>query len=176
MALSNLNFMLFGYKLLENIKNSNEIITPEEECIFDLKTQTDEFLKKIPEFSNYVWNKKDKKATIKLNNGRKLIVTRGGCDHFSFYGNLILDKTQLDLKNEDEIFKLSLWVAEKLFHKSDYELMKEQLLKTKNYKLEKTIDQYYLTFTQDNYCNMTLVAENLNDENLISVEIGYYIC
>ena len=147
----------------------------EDNCIFDLTTQTDDFLKTIPEFSNYIWNNEQKKATIKLENGNTLIVTRGGCYHFSFYGNLFLSKSELNLNDESEIFKRTLWIADKLFHESDFKLIKE-LLKNKAYNIEKSKNQFYLTFDQEYYCNMTLVAKQLIDQDLISIEIGFYQC
>ncbi|QSS96704.1 hypothetical protein [Psychroflexus sp. ALD_RP9] len=147
----------------------------EDDCVFDLNTQTDDFLKEIPEFSNYVWDNEKKKATIKLDNGNTLIVTRGGCVHFSFYGNLLLNKSELNFNDENGIFKKALWIAEKLFHKSDYELIKKTL-NDKDYEIEKSENQYYLNFKSELYCDMTLVVENLTDQNLISIEIGFYQC
>lgn len=146
-----------------------------DNCIFDFNTQTDDFLKEIPEFSNYIWDNVEKKATIKLDNGNILIITRGGCDNFSFYGNLLLNKSEINLNDEDKIFKKALWIAERLFNKSDFKLMKE-MLENKKYEIEKTKNQYYLTFEQENYCDMTLVAKNLIDKKLVSIEIGFYQC
>ena len=37
-----------------------------EDCIFDLKKQTDDFIKSIPEFSDYTWNDEAKEALITL--------------------------------------------------------------------------------------------------------------
>ncbi|WP_452227649.1 hypothetical protein [Lacinutrix sp. MEBiC02404] len=168
-------------KYAEVPENKTELVSEsesdfnEDDCVFDLNTQTDDFLKEIPEFSNYVWDNEQKKATIKLENGNTLIITRGGCAHFSFYGNLFLNKSELNLNDESGIFKKALQIAEKLFHKSDYELIKE-LLKNKDYEIEKSENQYYLDFKDDRYCDMTLVVENLTDQNLISIEIGFYQC
>ena len=146
----------------------------EEDCVFDLNTQTDDFLKEIPEFSNYVWDNEQKKATIKLGDGNTLIVTRGGCVHFSFYGNLLLNKSELNLNDESKIFKKALWIAEKLFHKSDFEFIKESLNK-RTFEIEQSENQKYYDFQIDRYCDMTLVVEKINN-NQISIEIGYYMC
>ncbi|RBP27027.1 hypothetical protein DFR65_1125 [Oceanihabitans sediminis] len=146
----------------------------EDDCVFDLNTQTDDFLKEIPEFSNYVWDNEQKKATIKLDDGNTLIVTRGGCVHFSFYGNLLLNKSELNLNDESKIFEKALWIAEKLFHKSDFEFIKESLNK-RTFEIEQSEYQKYYDFQIDRYCDMTLVIEKTNN-NQMSIEIGYYIC
>jgi hypothetical protein len=146
----------------------------EDDCVFDLNTQTDDFLKEIPEFSNYVWDNEQKKGTIKLDNGNTLIVTRGGCAHFSFYGNLTLNNSELNLNDESKIFKKALWIAEKLFHKSDFEFIQESLKKG-NFEIGQSENQKYYDFQIDRYCDMTLVVEKLNN-NQISIEIGYYMC
>ena len=146
----------------------------ENDCTFDLNTQTDDFLKEITEFSNYVWDNEKKKATIKLKNGDTLIVTRGGCVHFSFYGNLILNNSELNLDDESKIFKKALWITEKLFHKSDFDFINESL-SNRRFEIEQSENQKYYDFQIDRYCDMTLVIEKLNN-NQISIEIGYYMC
>ncbi|NJB71860.1 hypothetical protein GGR42_002322 [Saonia flava] len=146
----------------------------EDDCTFDLNTQTDDFLEEIPEFSDYVWDSIQKKATIKLDNGNTLIATRGGCAHFSFYGNLILNNSELNLNDESEIFKKALWIAKKLFHKSDFDFIKE-LLEKRNFEIEQSENQKYYDFQIDRYCDMTLVVEKLNNTQ-ISIEVGYYMC
>jgi hypothetical protein len=67
-----------------------------------------------------------------------------------------------------------LWVAEKLFHKSDSEFIKESLNKRK-FEIEQSENQKYYVFQIERYCEMTLVVEKLNN-NQISIEIGYYMC
>ncbi|TPN80979.1 SH3 domain-containing protein [Aquimarina algicola] len=146
----------------------------EDDCVFDFNTQTDDFLKEIPEFSNYVWDNKQKKATIKLDDGNTLIVTRGGCNHFSFYGNLLLEKSELNLNDESKIFKKALWIAEKLFNKSDLNFINESLNK-RNFEIEQSENQKKYIFQIDRYCDMTIVVEKTNN-NQISIEIGYDVC
>jgi len=159
---------------VELIEKESESEFNEDDCVFDLNTQTDDFIKEIPEFSNYVWDNEQKKATIKLDDGNTLIVTRGGCAHFSFYGNLLLNKSELNLNDESKIFKKALWIAEKLFHKSDFEFIKESLNK-RIFEIEQSENQKYYDFQIDRYCDMTLVIEKTNN-NKISIEIGYYMC
>lgn len=147
----------------------------ELDCKFDLETQTDAFLKSIPEFSNYTWDNEQKKAIIKLKDKSTLIVTRGGCNHFSFYGNLLLSNSKLNINQENEIFKKALWIAEKLFVKPDFEQIK-QMLKNKEYKINRSENRYHLVFNQEDYCDMTLVVESFTEQNLMSIQIGFYQC
>jgi hypothetical protein len=66
----------------------------DEECTFDQNTQTDKFIKSIPEFSNYKWDNEKKEAIINLKNGSILIARRGGCVHFGVSGELIEKSNQ----------------------------------------------------------------------------------
>jgi len=67
-----------------------------------------------------------------------------------------------------------LWIAEKLFHKSDLDFINESLNK-RNFEIEQSENQKYYDFQIDRYCDMTLVVEKINN-NQISIEIGYYMC
>lgn len=146
----------------------------DDDCVFDLNTQNDDFLKGIPEFSNYSWDSEQKKATIKLDSKTTLIATRGGCTHFSFYGNLIQHNSELHLDDERKIFEKAVWIAEKLFHKSDSDFIKS-LLNKRNFTLDESAHQKNYIFQTDRYCEMTLVVETLKDGQL-SIEMGYYMC
>lgn len=158
------------------IDNNGKIIEfiADNDCVFDQSTQTDEFLKDIPEFSNYKWNDKLKTATIELESGDTLIVKKGGCDHYGFYGNLILENSNLDINQNEIINRKALWIAKKLFEKSDFDFFKKSI-DEKKYEIIKENKQIYITFEQEMWCNATLVIKkNINSK--ISIEIGYYIC
>jgi hypothetical protein len=68
------------------LDNSTKIITSQNDCVFDLKTQTDKFISDVPEFSNYTWDDYTKTAIITLKNGEELKVIKGGCNHFEVSG------------------------------------------------------------------------------------------
>jgi len=163
-------------EITTNKNNNKKIIQTEQEndCIFDESTQTDDFLKNIPEFSNYIWNDELKTATIKLENGDTLIVKKGGCYHYSFYGKLILKNSNINFNLNDTIKKKALWIAKKLFEKSDFEFF-EKSINEKNYEIIKNDNQIYITFNQEMWCDATLVIEKKKNGK-ISIEIGYYIC
>jgi hypothetical protein len=67
-----------------------------------------------------------------------------------------------------------LWITEKLFHKSDFDFINESL-SNRRFEIEQSENQKYYDFQIDRYCDMTLVIEKLNN-NQISIEIGYYMC
>ncbi len=159
---------------IELIEKKNTTEFDKNDCVFDFNTQTDNFIKEIPEFSNYVWDNKQKKAIVTLNNENKLIIIRGGCDHFSFSGNLILMNSELDLNDESEIFKNTLWIAKKLFIESNFEFIEESLNKRK-FEIDKSENQKSYYFQTDRYCDMSLIVKKINN-NQMSIEIGYSVC
>lgn len=58
------------------------MVMVDSNCIFDLATQTDEFIQEVPAFANYVWDPDNKLAVVVLENGEQLSITRGGCDTY----------------------------------------------------------------------------------------------
>lgn len=144
-----------------------------DDCVFDLTTQTDSFLKDIPELEDYVWIDSLKQAVILLENQETLNVTRGGRIHFSTYIELVtdLDKTP--------ITDINYWI--KRIHKYtalldnifDNELV-DSLIASESYDLEEHPSQLYFSFHQEVACHMSLIIENKHGQT--SVQIGYYVC
>jgi hypothetical protein len=97
----------------------------QDDCIFDQATQTDEFIKDIEEFKNYSWDDKTKEATIILENGDTLIAQRGGCNHFGISGLLIEKRGVEEPLDQNYIFEKGLWIAQRLFHLTDFQELKE---------------------------------------------------
>ncbi len=157
----------------EEVENIEEEVFEDEDCIFDLKTQTDDFLKNKPNLSNYTWSNKTKTATIILDEHTMLKAFRGGCDHFNFYGTLYLKNTNIIYKDQNLIFEKGLWIVNQIMSPSDVDLF-TKLIAFKKFKSEENHQKIYYTFDQDVYCTMTLVVEQL-DEGL-SIQIGYTIC
>lgn len=147
----------------------------EEDCTFDLDTQTDDFLKSIPEFSNYTWNNDKKQATIVLENNDTLLVQRGGCNHFVFSATLILQKSDLKVENQKEIFEKALWMAEKLYEKSDY-MYFQTAISIGEYDMEKHENEFLLTFPSENYCGADLFFIRNPKTQQVEIKIGYYLC
>ena len=143
----------------------------EEECVFDLETQTDEFVKDIPEFSNYVWNNDRKEATIKLKDGNILIAHRGGCVHFGISGELHLKGNEISINDFDYWFEKVKWIGKRLFNDSDYEI------------LVKSLENKTYTDMSDNRGIYIVIPHKTYNEFLISIKteekskvlyVGYY--
>ena len=143
----------------------------DEDCIFDRSTQTDEFVKNIPEFENYTWNNKTKTATIILDDGDSLMASRGGCVHFGISGKLITSDKSKDLNNLDYWLNKSKWIGERLF---DQTTMKEltTALEKGDYIIQKESDRVYLNINHDSYNEFYIVV--FKNELTYSVEIGYW--
>ncbi len=147
----------------------------DQNCIYDLDTQTDDFLKGIPEFSNYTWNNDLKQATIILNENETMIVERGGCNHFSFYSTIQLEKSDLTVQNQKEIFTKALWMAEKLFEVQDYNFFLTAL-DTGDYSIQKYKHQFLIVFESEAYCNAELLFTVDPETQQVQIKIGYYLC
>ena len=147
----------------------------EEDCVFDLATQTDEFIKDIPEFSNYTWIDSTKSAIITLDNGETLIAERGGCNHFGISGKW--EKKNDTHKGEEIEYWLeqAKWISKRLLPKTDYEML-EKMIDDKKYESNFHNGILYLQFEGHDYSEWYLRVEwdlEKDDENPI-IETGYY--
>lgn len=140
----------------------------EDDCPFDLSNQTDDFIKDVPEFSDYVWNSSTKEATIKLPNGDVLIAQRGGCSHFGLSGTLIsTDSTPLS--NEDYWRKKVLWIAKRIFDETDYSFLVYSL-ESKSY--EKGDEPYSYYFPHEYYSSFSITMTTKDGK--VELYVGYY--
>lgn len=110
------------------------------DCVFDTKMQTEEFVKGIPEFSNYVWNDELKEATIKLKDGKVLIAKKGGCNHFEVKGTLIVQNQLLASVTIKQLIIQAKWIAKRIFDESDFVEL-EETLDNQKYKFSNDDDQ-----------------------------------
>lgn len=158
---------------IQNEPNFSEL--KEDDCVFDFVSQTDEFMKDLSQFGNYEWDNQSKVATALLKNGDTLKITRGGCDHYSSYIEL-LGKTSdsLSLDNTEKCIAKAKQLSKVIFEEYHYQLI-DSLLAHKEYELQSNEQQYYIQFNQDLYCDMTLVIEEDQSGNF-SILIGYYLC
>lgn len=159
--------------ICQSTSSAQEAEQNTDDCVFELTTQTDSFLKDIPELEDYVWIDSLKQAVILLENQETLNVTRGGCIHFRTYIELVtgLDKTP--------ITDIDYWI--KRIHKYTalldnifYDELADSLIASKSYDLNETDSQLYFNFHQEIFCHMSLIIENKHGQT--SVQIGYYAC
>lgn len=154
------------------ISSNLQILAQEDDdCVFDRSTQTDEFIKGIPEFSNYTWNDKTKTAKILLEDGSKLLARRGGCVHFGISGTLVMQDTSRPVSDLDYWFEKAKWIAKRLFHETDY----DQLISSFN---DKTFSDFsgsgntYIMFEHEYYSDFSMVVKIQGNKTELS--IGYY--
>lgn len=152
--------------------SSNLIISQNtEECTFDQSTQTDEFVKNIPEFSDYSWNNIKKEATITLKNGDNLIAQRGGCVHFGISGELFIKKKQGIIYDKKFWLNKTKWIAKRIFHESDYNILIESL-KNRTFTDLSNANSVYLIIPHESY-NEFMISVKEEDNEMI-IYIGYY--
>lgn len=162
---------------LDTIQQQVQIPQPvlEGDCFFNRASQTDDFLKNIPEFSDYTWNNTSKKATVFLENGDKLTIERGGCDRFNFYAHLYLQNTDLTLKNKNAIFKKALWIVEKLFDQPEYQFFTHSLA-AGEYEILSYPDRFLITLEHPDFCHAELLFLQNTKTQKAEIRIGYSQC
>lgn len=143
----------------------------DEECTFDQKTQTDEFVRGVPEFSDYTWDSQIKVATIKLENGSILKAHRGGCVHFGISGELYLKDSEKGIRNLEYWFERSLWIAQRLFSEHDYNVLHNSIL-NKTYSNQSGDGFTYLLIPHDSYNEFSISVKKEGDIGIVYV--GYY--
>ena len=147
----------------------------EEECIFDLATQTDEFVRNVAEFGDYIWNDEAKTATITLQNGEKIIAHRGGCMHFGISAKWTLETENHNSKDVNYWIEKARWVNERIMSEADTKLF-DELLQTKKYAVHESENFLVIDFFEHNYTEWT-ISVNWNSKygsDDVIFETGYY--
>ncbi|WP_459212080.1 hypothetical protein [Aquimarina rhabdastrellae] len=159
-----------------NNEQTKQSIEDIEECIFDLKTQTDDFIKRIPEFSNYKWDDKAKTGIILLKNNEQLLLKRGGCDHFEISGKWIQQRTGHALEEIPYWFEQCRWISKRILSEIDYASL-EKMIQDKSFEVDITNNRLYINFSNHDYIEWYL-AVDMDDEthkNNVVIETGYYL-
>ncbi|WP_422356225.1 hypothetical protein [Roseivirga pacifica] len=147
-------------------------VMSDEDCIFDMATQTDEFLKGIPELSPYKWNENRHTAKINLGKGETLFLNRGGCVHFNFQATFQL--------KEQEIFKdiaieKSLWIGDLLVDEFIYfEKVKEELTNG-TYPIEINDNSLTIGFSDQSLIDVHYAINMYQSDNHTTLVFGWYM-
>lgn len=141
-----------------------------EHCEFNLKQQTDSFMKDRPQYVHYKWNNQTKEATVLLDGKDTLVIHRGGCHYFELSVNLKSNTIEYNIDDSTFWFQSALTYAKEFFENTDYELMKKDI-ETHEYELSKSEDVKLYTFAHDTYDEfyIRLSFENKAKE----MEVGY---
>ncbi|WP_340154053.1 hypothetical protein [uncultured Marivirga sp.] len=151
---------------------SFQAFSQDSDCVFDLSTQTDDFIKEIEETETYTWDDSKKEATILLDNGDTLIAHRGGCNHFGVSGTLIKENVRLENIDKSYIIQSGIWIAERMFTPANVKELKIKL-ETEDYQIGRDDENlFYLYFNHESYSEYFLRAERI--EGLVKIQIGYY--
>lgn len=158
--------LAFSFLLIGSVLSQNE------ECIFDIRTQTDDFLKETPFFGKHLWNNESKTATIQIDKNTTLIITRGGCTHFSFYFDLIIKGDSTSISDHNywirKVFALTKQVPD-----FDNETMWNAVLDLSN-PTSFSSDQHVWYFNDEQFCSSKLFIKKTGQTT--SIHLGYYYC
>lgn len=110
------------------------------DCVYDQTTQTDEFLKGIPELSNYTWDQGEKTATVIMEDGDSLLIRRGGCMDFGVSAEFRIFSNKVDYKDWSKVFSKIFWIMDLLTKEFDNEGIKKEINK-KTHKIQKDLYQ-----------------------------------
>lgn len=162
-SLLSLFLMFLGYSVA---------LCQDSDCIFDLETQTDEFLVETTFWEGHTWDAEAKTAFVSLSETDSLEIYRGGCTHFGYYVTLI--SSTKEVKISDHAF----WIAEiqKWTHQlPDFDNdFVDVLLENRGEPDESSPNQLVWYLDHENYCVTELWIENRNGK--VEVHLGYYLC
>lgn len=147
----------------------------EDECMFDLLTQTDDFLKNNPWVKKYKWNDEDKQGVVYLDSGDSIEIRRGGCNHFSFecskdVGSL----ASLKAPKEEFALKTAIGLAVKYYDKEDA-LLVDSLVSHQDYKVKRTDKSVYWYLNYEGYDLMEIALSHWEDIDSYSISVEYTI-
>lgn len=162
----------------QNQTNNSDPEAPNEvssqDCIFDLETQTDEFLRSVPEFVDYSWDDISKTATILLPAGDTLYATRGGCDHFAFTGTLVKSGSSHAIDDVSHWLEQGAWISKRVFSADDFTNYMN-MVENKDYEVTVRDNSLFILFNNSQYGEWSLTVRLEADENKTIIETGYYI-
>jgi hypothetical protein len=139
-----------------------------DDCIFDLATQTDEFLQGIPELENYVWNKHINTGKIQLEGNETLYISRGGCNHFGASADFHIAGKEINL---EQALEKIIWIAELLKDEFEVELLKEAI-ENKEYKTE---NLSYISFSNQRLSDLTYSMSFRQDSEESKISLSWYM-
>ena len=142
-----------------------------DECIFDLSSQTSEFLEGITEFRNFKWDDEAKIASILLDNGDSLYVRRGGCTHFEVAITLLTQEKKNVMDTAFWLTKAKSY-ADKIYDNYDKHLL-DSLITHKIYKSYDQEGNLYVAFEGHNFSEFYEYVSRQQEK--VKMELIYYM-
>ena len=143
----------------------------EGECIFDVKTQTDSFIRNIPEFANYHWIERKKTAAIQLENGDSIYAHRGGCHHFGVDATWI-QQSDSSIHNTVYWVEKAIWLAERIYDPSLLEEFEEKL-RALDYEITPGKNRWVMAINHDHFSEWWITLKVRPDGKTV-LSTGYY--
>lgn len=158
--------------LLKNLDGKTDEKQDSEDCIFDQKTQTDEFLNGIEELKDYIWNQEAKTAEIILNDHWSLTIKRGGCNHFEVSATFIYDRFLEFDENKKSVYDKFIWISG-LLEEFDEEAINEAITNN-NISIEVDEDRRFIQF-MDSRLYESYSAMFYSKNNVTHIRLSYYL-
>ncbi|WP_210487530.1 hypothetical protein [Rufibacter aurantiacus] len=117
-----------------------------EECVFDTSTYhfTTEAIKKYDKNQDFHWDKQSSSALVKLNATDSLILSIGGCNHFTYSATYVTDKAKFS--DRKFLIQKAKWLA-KSFFSQGFDEKYVYSIENNLYRLEETQRDDFLWYT-----------------------------
>lgn len=168
----NLWGVVFDSAEKSSARQSNIVIPVPEECMFDLATQTDEFLKTNSNVDHFEWSNKTHEGIAYMKNGDTLEVIRGGCNHFLYECSknlFFIDQKDISL---EAILESANRMAKDFYPKSDAQLI-DSLIKTKDYIFKQEGKTKYWHLNYEGYAYIEVAFSYWDDTKHYTLSVGY---
>ena len=148
-------------------------ITPKkkiEHCEFDMKQQTDAFLKDKTKYASYKWNNQSKEASLLVDGKDTLTIHRGGCHYFELSINLKSITKNNTISDSLFWFDMALGYAKDFFEKTDYDILKKNI-DMHEYEVSGSEDVKLYSFPHEKYDEFYIRLSS--EHKAKEVEVGY---
>ncbi|MFD2245408.1 hypothetical protein [Pontibacter ruber] len=147
-----------------------------EDCIFDQATQTDEFLRVVAALKGYKWNQETRTASFLLPQGDTLLISRGGCEHFTVSVEFRLRNDKTDYTKWSNVFSKALWIAKVLDHEFNYEELKSDIEANRiNFSRYEETGTDVISFSEETLTDRNYTLERHLQPGLQKITLSYTI-
>ena len=144
----------------------------QEECMFDLATQTGEFLQANPKVDHYEWSNEKHEGLVFMKNGDTLEVIRGGCNHFLFQCSKDLYFPLGESPSNEVILDMANQMAQSIFPDSDVQLI-DSLIGAKEYHYGEDQGSRYWYLKYEGYASLEVAYMYWKDTRHYTLSVGY---
>lgn len=139
-------------------------------CIFDLETQTAEFMERAPQYQRFTWHNRTKLVSLRIRGGDSLYLHRGGCNHFSFWLRKVTKRRTRPASDTAYWISEAQWLVETFMGDADQATFRENIA-GHSYEVIEIENGVELMLNNHNYDSWWIRWTQL--ENRSVVETGY---